>query len=246
MIVPGLPTGAGQSPNILVLGASENDVDVFARLNSPAYAFTGYIYVLPGVVIGSSSSTTPGMDFTGFIAGSSFQLINEGRISGAGGAGGAGGDAYAGSAQVGAGGGGGAGTVVGAGGTATSPATAGSAGTDSTGGAHGTSAIAGGSPAFKATEEGENGGDAIASALVTLSIINANGEIWGGGGGGVGGFEPNPTLNDGGDGGDAGEDAEHIGLLASGFAGNAIRGDAANITFVSGATDPNVKGDVGL
>lgn len=243
MSVPGLPTGAANSGGILILGQSQNDVDVFVSLNSPPYVSTFSVIVGAGIAIGSTSALTPAMDFTGFAAGSTFNLINRGRIGGAGGNGGRGGDGFGGLPNfAGAGGGGGAGSVPGLGGGATPLGTVGQPGGALLGGVHGTSLTAS-SPPFLFTEEGQNGGDAILSGTFVLNITNIEGEIWGGGGGGVGGFQPNPTLFDGSNGGDIATDCEHIGLLENGFAGYAVRGTA--VTFISGPSDPNVKGLVG-
>lgn len=241
MPVPGLPNAQAGAGNALILGVSENNVDVFARLGSPSDVFVGSVYVAPSITIGSASSANPAMSFIGFAAGSHFQVVNEGTISGAGGNGGNGGNGLGTPpTDVGAGGGGGAGSVPGTGGSAAAPATAGANGTALLGGAHGTSGV--GAAPFLMTTEGEDGGDAIEISGITLSIANATGNIFGGGGGGVGGFEPNPTLADGSNGGGIGEDCEHIAFLASGFAGYAIRG--AGATFVSGGSPPNVKGIV--
>lgn len=251
MIVPGLPTPIADASQILNLSATENDVDVFARLGSPTYVVHPVIYVQSGVVIGSSDAATAALIISGFASGSTFTLINEGRISGKGGDGGVGDDGKdALQVRVGTGGGGGAGASVGIAGPVTSPATLGTNGSATLGGHEGANGISGPTVPVKSATEGEDGGDAISCGAFPLSITNANGEIWGGGGGGhgalwdVGSGDWHAQLGLGGSGGDIAEDCENIGFLTAGFAGYAVRGSAA--TFVSGGSDPNVKGTVGV
>ena len=247
-MIPGLQGGLVDAGSVLNLDTSENDVDVWDRVGSPAEIIHLTIWIDSGVVIGGR----PALDVTGLTAGSRVIIMNEGRIQGQGGDGGQGdrGQESGGTFSLrGGGGGGGVGTpfglkglgrVVGGGAN-------GDDGTDggtelTTEGIGGANEYVGEDPrSFISGDPPLDGGDAIASDAIKISINNINGQIWGGGGGGDGGRRPPGGPNeDGWDGGDAAEDAPGT---VSGSAGYAIRG--SDVTFINGGSSPNVEGTVG-
>ncbi len=244
MIVPGMPSGAaGTGASAVVYDASVNDVDVFADAGSPGGVVTLIIHVESGVLIGSTDSTTPAMDVSGFAAGSDITLNNEGRIYGKGGDGGRGGNIGIDPDFVGAGGGGGAGNTVGIGGIATAPATAGVNGTTLLGGAKGSNSTTT-SPPSETLGLGEAGADAVNHGSLDMTVTNGSGEIWGAGGGGFGASPTPGSFHLGGNGGDTATDGELGGPSPSGLAGFAFRG-SGTITFVSGGSSPELKGNIG-
>lgn len=234
-------------------------------MGSPAGVQDYTVLVTSGTIIGSATPTDPAMDLSGFTAGSRVRLINYGRVGGAGGAGGEGIDGYISLAagvqfgiadHKGGGGGGGAGTVVGVGASATSTAVSGSNGGDELGGAFG--ANGSGSNNYVVGSLGTDGGDAVFAGIHTVAILNATGEIWGGGGGGEGGYVSRINLGVGGtvnvfilgtNGGDVGDAADGTNILAQqppASAGYAVRGSGV-IAFLdlAGSIDPQFKGAFG-
>ncbi len=224
---------------MLIFNFDEDNVDIFAAMNSPSYIITGNVLIRTGVIIGSSDTAIAAMFFDGFAAGSVFHIFNDGRIAGRGGDGGDGeigvGNFYGG------GGGGGGGKDVGVGGAATAPGTAGVNGTATAGGVGGTSDVGAPGPEIQRTAPGD-GGPAISHGAFELTITNGSGEIWGGGGGGAaGGFVFLPL--DGEDGSAPGDSSSFTSTYFAGFSGKAVAG-TGDITWVSGESGPNVKGDI--
>jgi hypothetical protein len=85
----------------LIIDRNEMDVDVYARAGSPANPVTVNVTVETGVVVQANSTWDYAMDFSGFAATSTINLVNRGYIIGKGGRGGEGG--YAMNASSGAG-----------------------------------------------------------------------------------------------------------------------------------------------
>lgn len=85
--------GSGGLPVIaVVISSSTNNVNIRTLAGSPSYPADIRVTVNSGVTIGSSSTSTPSMDWgTSWPAGSKFSLTNLGTIEGRGGNGGAGG-----------------------------------------------------------------------------------------------------------------------------------------------------------
>jgi hypothetical protein len=83
--------GGGGDPDSLTLSANESNVRVWQRMGSPGGAGPFTITVAAGVDITSLSPSVPAMDFTGFSASATVNLVNNGRIMGCGGSGGDGG-----------------------------------------------------------------------------------------------------------------------------------------------------------
>lgn len=247
MPVPGLATLPGND-SVVRFRTSTNDVDLHTYLRSPSGAVRVTVIVEDSVVIGASLVTTAALDLSGFAAGSAIKIYNLGRIQGAGGVGGQGRWAT-GSDESAGGGGGGAGTVVGEGGEGYTgqPATMGDDGTATAGGQGGSSGGAGTGIPNRGRTNGGDGGDAIEAGDCDVTIVNASGEVWGGGGGGSGGDGVGASSPDAGDGGDPGEDGddEASGLFpgSGGTAGYAVRvSGSGSATFASGGSAPNVKG----
>lgn len=267
-MIPGLHS-AGEGRRSLTYSLVQNDVDIFVDMGSPTVIVDFDVYVSVGVIIGGTSYSggapgdpgpgEPSMDFRGFVAGSKATLYIDGRIQGRGGKGG---DGMRGSlghgpppnttAFDGGGGGGGVGSLVGVGGIASPDGTNGV----TSGTASGSEGAGGASDLLNLREVlfsnywGFNGGDAItADASISLLIHNFYGEIWGGGGGGPGGIHTSGHLDlPGGPGADAGVAAlgyeAYLLDCTGGKAGYAIR-SPGSVIFVSGGSDPNVKGTVG-
>ena len=190
--------------------------------------------------------------------------VNAGRASATGGAGGTGGNDTTEPTfdDGGGGGGGGAGHVPGAAGTGPDDGTDGVIGDDTSSGAGPFSGGAGGTTDYAGSRltievgamNGADGGDAI-HLNHAVTIVNANGEIWGGGGGGAGGWSFNGDYGRHGGAGGApgvagalGTDIDTVSAewSSGGAAGYAIRlsGNGA-VTWVSGENSPNVEGTVG-
>lgn len=247
-MLPGLMT-AMSGDKYVVLSESQNDVDIHALLGSPSVPMRIKVVVTSGVIVGGTGAISTGgipvsMTWGNLPEGSYVELLNLGRIQGKGGDGGRGQDGRPSGPtnEKGGGGGGGAGTQVGSGGSASSPATAGSDGTSSAGGAGGSNAVGGASQSVSG-DGGEDGGVALVCGGIVTEIVNANGEIWGGGGGGSGGgygFVGSPTAP--GAGGGPGEDGTAGYFAPAGSAGAAVLG--SSVTFLSGSSDPNVKGSI--
>jgi hypothetical protein len=72
---------------LISLTASANNVDIFALAGSPVEPTIVNVIIDPGVIIGSVSTATPAMDIGSFVSGTIVNIINKGRIQGAGGAG---------------------------------------------------------------------------------------------------------------------------------------------------------------
>jgi hypothetical protein len=248
MIVPGLPTGV-PAQLIYRYATPTLDRDLFVDLGSPTDPVDVLVYVISGVIMGSTDTGNPALDLTNLPTGSTVQLVNNGLIEGRGGDGGLSWREV--SFGVSGGGGGGAGTLGGTGaiGTAAIPSTVGADGSSGSGGAGGTADNTGGS--FREPTNGLPGGDAINAGSIPLTVINS-GSIWGGGGGGGGGNRTDAfDERDGGAGGDSGQPGEQGQPIPGGFfpgkpggaAGYAIRGTA--VTVVSGGSSPNMEGTVG-
>ena len=86
----------GKSSTItLVIGANAQNVNLYTLAGSPVFAKKIILTINPGVYIGSTSTSTPALNIgTGWPAGTTITIINNGYILGAGGAGGAGGNYY--------------------------------------------------------------------------------------------------------------------------------------------------------
>ena len=274
MPVPGLSAIDGSGLAVSYL-STQVDANAFVDLGSPGGAVDVTVYIGASAELRATTGN-PGLDLTGFGAGTRIRVINKGTIYGHGGAGGRGEEGARcvdGTAQTffttrfqGGGGGGGAGFNGGAGGAAVSPATAGLSGTSSAGGTAGLDGVPGGGlTPFVETDGAQPGGDAISVGDLFVEIDNADGFIYGGGGGGSPGIYlweengefPNVTY-EAGDGGGLGEDGlPHVKgpdvgswvvpppavWLQPGAAGFAVRGSA--VTFLSGGSAPNVLGSVG-
>lgn len=86
-------SSGGGTVAAFTLDKNENNIDVFARAGSPAGAATITLTINRGVLISSLVVGTPALDFSGFVAGSIINIINNGYIIGRGGEGGNGGGA---------------------------------------------------------------------------------------------------------------------------------------------------------
>ena len=247
MPIPGL-TGGGRLPMVVVT-AGAGGFDVAAALGNPSGAVRYNLVIPAGVAAGGS----PGIDAeTGMHVDSVGYWINLGIVGGDGGAGGAGGTAG------GAGAGGGAGHTKGAGGAGGGAGTSGADGEDVSAGAAPYTGGAGGVTDFPTLSvsgagNGADGADAIALNHA-ITLVNASGEIIGGGGGGAGGWHNLFFGRHGGAGGDAAADGalgteigSVVGEVTSvGVAGFAIRYSGnGSATFLSGDSSPNVEGTVG-
>ena len=250
------------------------DSNVWVDAGSPVGPVKLNIQISSSTVLGSTDPLIPAMDFSDFDAGSALYLFNFGLIQPKGGFGG--GTYLANGAQdspwrcTGSGGGG-AGTDGGEPGwipittaevTWFVPLNAqGVQGTSLLGGAGG---ISPGVPGFDKSIPPDrtnylykivagDGGDAILLGDASVTILNIDGDIWaGGGGGGTGGLaliEPGPLgWNDGWTGGAPAQPGEeHPNLFfPSGAPGKAIRyGGAGSAIFINGGTPPNVLGIIG-
>lgn len=231
----------------LSIPSSANDYNIFTAASAigepDRNVRSGVVRVTlaDGVVVGSTSSSTPGMQSgSGWGTGWSIEIIvgsgNSARIQGAGGAGGFG-DVIEllPTPRIRGGGGGGAGTVVGAGGSAL-----GSDGTATSGGLGGSNAESGtvaiprtdgvaGGVAIEATD----GGPDITLAPESTATL----EVWSGGGGGGGSSSNSFAGGAGGDPGQAGVSATVGG--AGGAAGVAYSepGSASIIEGGAGTID---------
>ncbi len=246
MIVPGLPTGAASAG--YTYNSNQNNVDVHADFGSPVGVVAVSVSVAPGVIIGSTSTSNPAMDCSGFASGSTITIINHGRIQGAGGAGGRGHDGsligMIATLERGGGGGGGAGSNPGAGGVATAPAVSGTAGTTEAGGGGGASSIEV-FTLYTLGSIGAAGGIALTTGALATTIDNGDGEIWGGGGGGGGGVNDSllPLIEPATAGGGPGQPGVAHSEWGSAAAGNAVSGSA--VVFTSGGSSPQREGAVG-
>ena len=226
----------------LLYDTSVTDVDIQSDIGSPNGPVSVHISILSGVVISSTAQGSPAFDMSGVSSGSYGLIDNAGTFRGIGGNGGIGWRGLSGRAG---GGGGGGGDDVGLG-----AARGGVDGTTATGGAGGSSGATDGGTS--AAEPGAIGGAAIDSSGVSLTIINANGEIHGGGGGGGGGGVSSVSIGGGGAGGDIG-DPGIAGTVsgvsppgAGGAAGHAVKYTSGSTSFLSGGTSPNVEGPLGV
>lgn len=220
--------------------------DLHAALGSPSVPLLYNLTIPSGNEVGAPDQATPAIDASGLHADSIGYWINEGRVAGAGGAGG---DALPASGTSGAGGGGGgAGDVVGTGGTGDPNGSNGADGTATAGGSGGGSVLN-----IIGAFSSDNAADGGAAVWLNhqIYIDNGSGEIWGGGGGGVGGWaDAILGVISGGDGGTPGNPGlKPSGLVpyTPGSGGHAIKliGGASAPVFSSGDSSPNVEGTVG-
>ena len=86
-----LNASGGSTLVSLELDRNESNVDVFARVGSPAGPVTLTLRIAQGVVISSTTPGTPALSLDGFAATSIINIINNGYIQGCGGDGGNGG-----------------------------------------------------------------------------------------------------------------------------------------------------------
>ncbi len=225
-------TGAGRPRYDIIYTSSEDDVNLFTALGSPAAARQYRVRVVEGVIIGSTGTGTPAMQTTSsFTAGSTFVIALDGptaRIAGAGGNGGQGGEVEV-SDVCGGGGGGGAGdSNPGDAGSAHAVCSNGSAGTATAGGAGGSGA-AGVINTTVAAVNGGAGGVAFETNFDT-SIIGT-GDLWGGGGGGGGGGGIGQGSGGaGGNPGAAGSNGTGTGPGSGGAAGNSVTDNGNTVT----------------
>lgn len=79
---------------VVTLSASENDVNMRAKMGNPTYPIYAILNINSGVIVGSTSTGSYAFQTgTGWAPGSILRLINAGRINGKGGKGGDGGSA---------------------------------------------------------------------------------------------------------------------------------------------------------
>lgn len=198
----------------ITVNSSENDFSAFVRAGSPAFPVGEIrVFLANGVVIGSTSTSTPAMTLgSGWAVSSPLMRVivasGSARIVGKGGVGGQG-------AEVtnvplgnscGGGGGGGGGTQVGDGGDAVSPGADGNPGTATAGGSGGAASDGASSGGNRAASNGAAGGPALEApgADDVIDLEPASGatlELWGGGGGGAGGRAIGSNGSNGGAGG---------------------------------------------
>lgn len=234
MAVPGL-MGAGHNVLTAVLSASSTTTDLHAALGSPSGAVRYHVFVGSGVVLGSTSTSTPALDATGLHVDSVGTWWVDGDIIGCGGDGGEGDGVYPTPDFGGGGGGGGAGSTPGGGGSGHANGSNGSNGgtwPTTTGGAAGSNSDnAANTNATGATPTA--GGDGL--QLNHAVTIHLSGTIGGGGGGGDGGYViglvPTAPASGGG-----------VGVDSTQPAGYAIRYSGSGAASVTGGT---VLGTVG-
>ena len=240
MPVPGLTGGGGGI--VVAITASTQDVDLAALLGNPSGAVHYMLFIDSGVVVGSSSTSTPALDASGLNAGSVGRWFVNGSAYGAGGDGGNGWAFSGGNGFDGGGGGGGGGSIVGLGGDG---AFTGGDGADGTldGGTGGQTLVAvsgdiTGTP-------GLPGGDSV--TLNHPVTVYVSGNIGGGGGGGDGASDVD-SLDDGGDGGGLGEDGGNgssEGATQGAAAGFAIRYSESGDATINLVGSGSVEGTVG-
>ena len=243
-MLPGLPNHAASFRSHRY-SVSAEDSDLHADIDSPSGAVLVVVRVNSGVYLSSSDRSIPAFNVSNLAAGSRVILLNDGEIRGAGGDGGPG-KALSSSLDFG-GGGGGAGVVPGIGalgGRAFDPGGApvnGEDGTEFLGGANGEAALYSQLAYPRDAATGEDGGTAILSAGVTITVYN-NGTIWGGGGGAAGYTDAGPPFDVfGGDPGQPG--GSHTGTPPGGAGGYAING--TDVTVATGGSSPDLEGDIG-
>jgi hypothetical protein len=81
---PQVGSSSGTS-TVLVLSGNEVDLDLYARSGSPGGVVTVSLTIPTGVLISASCVGTPALDLSGFAAGSTINVINNGYIIGKGG-----------------------------------------------------------------------------------------------------------------------------------------------------------------
>jgi hypothetical protein len=89
---------------VVTISSNTNNLNLFSYIGSPSIPLTLRVNINSGVVIGSTSSSTPSLESGSFPTGSQIIIVNAGTIKGAGGAGGTGAN-YGGSATAGSAGG---------------------------------------------------------------------------------------------------------------------------------------------
>lgn len=241
-MIPGLPHQSPSGKRFLVLNASENNVDVQARVLDPLIPVDVVISVATGVIIGSAqgAGNDQSIDLTGLPAGSTVRIINKGRIQGRGGNGGSAGCSSTGDTRwAGGGGGGGVGSVPGEAGlggislgnlNGTDGTAGGTAfGSAGSGGTGGNDDMFGG-PELSFTY-GDQGGIAIRAGDIALVIDNGSGEIWVGGDGGRGGTVSSKD-------GESGFDPDEYDASSGRSPLTAVEG--TDVTFLSGGSFPNL------
>ncbi|MDD2892569.1 MAG: carboxypeptidase regulatory-like domain-containing protein [Halothiobacillaceae bacterium] len=221
---------AGRDSIDVTISSNTNNFDARTALIAAGWdgasTIVSTIFVNTGVVVGSTSATSPALSIQGaFPAGSSIRLENRGQILGAGGAGGAGGV----------------------------PTTGGAGGAGGIGGKYlSLPAIAEGSPGaaggdtYASGANGQNGGvGLLLGGSLSIEIIN-HGTIEGGSGGAGG----SPACGGGGGGGGGGAGASHVDIGGAGGAGGAscgVAGSGGTAGIAGGYAAPNnvVSGGTG-
>src|SRR5262249_5069327 len=95
-VLSGTFTSQTCAPTVVTISSSTNNLNLWNYLVSNGLsnggaAGTWYVTIASGVVIGSTSTSTPALDTGSFPAGSTLNLVNNGVITGRGGPGGTGG-----------------------------------------------------------------------------------------------------------------------------------------------------------
>lgn len=235
----------------LTISSTVTDYNLFTAAGSPA----GVVAVTVTLVYGQSITRTSGLAAfrtgTGWAAGSTLRLINNGTIIGSGGIGGAGGAGAA-----------GAGTSGSAGGDAlrndstTIPFTVDNTngyifggGGGGAGGAGMSSNFGGGGGGGRGYAVGAGGAKGGTTGGGTQATDGANGSFSNFGAHGTGSVYLGYTGSDGADGGDVGRSGGNVAAWfgaaerAGGAAGKAINLNAAYITWQGGNNSSQVKGD---
>jgi len=234
----------------IVYDADANDTNVGTSIATLGVSDAAVwdVVVQSGVTLGASSTSAWGLDFNGVPANSIINLINIGRIQGAGGDGGesvsVSGDNYSSG-----GGGGGAGTIVGEGGEGWGIGSTGKGadGTTDNGGAGGIDTLGPTTRDSLVATAGSAGGPALRTLNIQTVIVNRGTIYGGGGGGGGGGLDAGPITFPGGNGGDPGDAGVAGGGTtfpggAGGAAGAAVQGN--DLTWIEGQSSPNVEGAI--
>jgi hypothetical protein len=232
---PPVVAAAGGGTINLTISSSVNDYNLFTAAGSPAGVVTVNLTIQSPAIVGSTSTSTPGLTTgAGWAGGSAITItVNSGaRIQGKGGNGGHGESYLVKSVQnYGQGGGGGAGSQPGSKGIGGDNNSNGNDGTTEAGGASGTSNNIGG--VTQDPTAGSLGGNALNLTIAT-TVVN-NGTIYGGGGGGAG-APADATLNWASNGGAFGSQGApttnpYKPAAIGGVGGNAVKLNGNSITW---------------